>query len=113
MVDNKQFTVNNPQGSAFSFGDSSTNTVINVNNGVSEDLLKKLLQEIDSSELKNNEKEELKELVTTAQDASEGETPKKSVMKSMLNSSQAIIDTVTKSPALIEAFKKWAEFLQN
>ena len=113
MNDNRQYTVNNPQGSAFSFGDNSTNKVVNNNNGMSEDLLMNLLKEIDVSNLKSEEKEELKELVEAAQDASEAENPKKSVIKRMLEASKGIIDTVTNSPALIDAYTKWVQFLQN
>lgn len=112
MVDNRQYTVT-AHGSAVSFGDNSNNTVTNINNGVAEDLLMKLLKEIDVSELGQDEKDELKELVEAAQDASQAEKPKKLVIKNMLNASKSLIDTVTKSPGLIEAYTKWAQFLQN
>lgn len=112
-----QLTNNNAYGvknSVISFGKNATNTVINNNNnGVSEDLLLSLLKEIEASELKNDEKEELKELVEAAQAESEGENPKNSVIRSMLNASKGIMDTVTNSPALIDAYTKWVSFLQN
>jgi|GEM_PF-6854771 len=111
--DNRKFTVNSSPNSAISLGDNSTNIVNNNNNGVSEDLLMQLFKEIDASELKSDEKSELKELVEAAQDASEAENPKKSVIKSMIDASKGIIDTVSNSPALIEAYTKWVSFLQN
>lgn len=112
MEDNRQYTVNSPQGSAISFGDNSTNTVTN-NNGVAADLFINLLKEIDSSNLKSEEKEELKELVEAAQVASEGDNPKKTVIKSMLDTSKSIIDTVSSSSTLIDAYTKWVQFIQN
>ncbi|MGE7021974.1 hypothetical protein [Solibacillus cecembensis] len=114
MVNDKRtYTVNNPQGSAFSFGENSTNTVTNNNNGVSEELLLNLFKEIDSSELKNDEREELKELIEAAQAASEAEIPKQSVIRSMLDGAKNIMDTVSNSPRLIEAYTQWINFLQN
>ena len=100
--------------SIVSFGEGANNTVINNNNnGVSEDLLMKLFKEIDASELKGEDREELKELLEEAQAASSAENPKKSVIKRMLEASKGIIDSVNSSPALIETYTKWAQFIQN
>lgn len=110
--DNRKYTVNNASHSAFSFGDNSQNTVTN-NTGVSDDILKALLKEIDASELTSDAKEELKELVEATQVESEAEQPKKSVIRRMLDGSKGIIDSINSSPALIETYTKWAQFIQN
>ncbi|WP_339216314.1 hypothetical protein [Solibacillus sp. FSL W8-0372] len=109
--DNRQYTFTDVKNSAISTGDYANSTV--TNNGISEDILKTLLKEIDASELEQNAKEELKELVETAQAESEADKPKQSVIKRMLEGSKSIIDGINSSPALIETYTKWAQFIQN
>ena len=115
MVDNRQTTnnVHNPQNTAISFGDNSPNTVTNNYNQESTDLTKTLLEELNTSDMNDIQKEELRELIETVHTESNAEKPKKTVLKSVLETSKSIIDTATKSPALIEAYSKWAQFFQN
>lgn len=106
-------TVNNPQGTAISFGDCSTNTITN-NYGVEiEDLTKNLLELLKSEEMDPSDRTELTDLIEVASQTATTEQPKKAVVKNLLKGSKELIDTAAKSPALIEAYVKWATFIQN
>ncbi|EME75414.1 hypothetical protein CHH92_21585 [Bacillus sonorensis] len=99
-------------GSAFSFGENSTNTVIN-NNASNNDLLEltqTLLNEIKNSQLDAENQEQLKELVEAATSEASSEKPKKAILKSFIDSANTIIQTAANSTNLISAFEKWSAF---
>ncbi|PLR92385.1 hypothetical protein CTZ29_06795 [Bacillus halotolerans] len=106
-------TVNNPNGTAISFGSHSNNTVVNNNNkgdNEFEEVTKLLLAEIKKSELNPEKQEELNELVDAANSEITAEKPKKAVLKSFIDSADSIIKTASNSVNLISAFEKWQNF---
>lgn len=106
-------SVNNPQNTAISFGESSTNTVTNNYGSEIEDLTTKLLELLKMEIVDTEIQEELTELVEGVSDESTSEKPKKALMKNLLGASKSIMDTVNKSPQLIETYQKWATFIQS
>jgi len=112
--DNKQYnTVNGVQGSAFSFGPNSTNTVNNNQNSDLVDLTRQLIEILKSQEIPTEQKQELEEVITAAAEEATKETPKKAILKSLLASVNSIMDTINKTPALITAYEKWDKFIQG
>ncbi|MBJ8093274.1 hypothetical protein JDS71_12035 [Bacillus cereus] len=77
------------------------------NTNVSEELLKLIAD----STLNVPQKQEMKEIIeATAEEVGNG-NPKKPVLRGLLNSATAIMDTVAKSPQLITAFDKWSTYI--
>lgn len=113
--DNRQTinTVNNPQGAAFSFGDHSTNNVTNNYGAEIEDLTKNLLERLGLEEMDASDRVELTDLIEAASQEANSEQPKKTLIRNFLDGSKRLIDTVKESPALIEAYEKWATFIQS
>lgn len=99
--------------SAVSFGANSTNNVTNNYSKEAENYTKTLLDQLKKEEIDPEVKKELSEIIEEAQSAYNPEKPKRTVLKSLLESSKGIIDTVAKTPALIEAYTKWFNFFQN
>lgn len=81
--------------------------IIEQNTNVSEELLKFL----EDSELNVQQKQEMKEIIEVASEEVRNDKPKKPIVRGLLNSATAIMDTVTKSPQLIRAFEKWSTYI--
>ncbi|MFS0688981.1 hypothetical protein AB1K89_07045 [Sporosarcina sp. 179-K 8C2 HS] len=105
--------VNNPVNSAVSFGDESPNTVINVYKqdveNVTNDLLALIESEISDSKVKN----ELRELIEGAALESGSKEPKPAILRTLIDGTKGIMTTIVKSPALLDAYEKWVQFLQD
>ncbi len=109
-------TVNQPIGTAISFGSNSNNTVINNNNSGNnefEEITKLLLDEIKKSELGSEKQEELSELVDAVNSELTAERPKKAILKSCLDSANSIIQLGANSTNLITAFEKWSTYISQ
>lgn len=114
MIDKRQVnTVNNPQGSAFSFGDHTTNTVTNYNSPELEDLTSNLLELLRAEEIDPSQKAELTDLIEAASQEANSPEPKKGLLRTFLSGSKGLMDTFVRSPELIEAYSKWATFIQS
>lgn len=81
--------------------------ILEQNTNVSEELLKLL----EVSELDAQQKQEMKEIIEVAAEEVGNDKPKKPIVRGLLNSATAIMDTVAKSPQLITAFEKWSTYI--
>lgn len=96
--------------SAFAVG--SDNTVTNINQIQDfKELTKKLLEEIEKSDIPRDKKEEVSHTINTATEQVNSGKPNKNLLGGLLGSLVPFIDTINKSPALIETFTKWKDFL--
>jgi hypothetical protein len=115
IMTNNNTTTNNVSGvknSAFTFGANSPATVTN-NNSEVVDLTKELIYLLKTENISDESKEELEGYISSAAEEASSEKPKKPILKSLLGSANSIMDTITKSPALIAAYDKWATFIQG
>lgn len=106
-------TVNNPQRTAISFGDHSTNNVTNNYGAEIEDLTKTLLERLGREEMDASDRAELTDLIEAASQEANSEQPKKTLIRTFLNGSKGLMDAIVRSPELIEAYGKWATFIQS
>jgi hypothetical protein len=97
---------------AFAVGENNT---VNqqINNEPLNDLTKDLLQLLDDSRITDQKKEELKEIIVATEENVSAEMPNKTVIKSLLSNASAIIEAITKTPALITAYEKWETFIKS
>ncbi|SMG56462.1 hypothetical protein [Paenibacillus aquistagni] len=98
-------------GSAFAVG--SGNTVTNSNQSVPElvELTEKLLAALDDHEINHEKKAEIVEAVAAINENANKSKPNKTLLKGMVDGLKGTMDVITKSPALIEAYAKWSDFI--
>ncbi|WP_432355341.1 hypothetical protein [Sporosarcina sp. A2] len=106
-------TVNNPQGTAISFGPGSTNNVANNYGAKIEDLTKDLLQQLGLEDMDASHRVEISELIEAASQEANSEQPRKALIRNFLSGSKGLMDAIVRSPELIEAYGKWATFIQS
>lgn len=107
---NYQSTVTNTNQNV---GDHS-NLQINSGQAAIDDLANLLIEAIKTEDsIEPTVKEELEEVINAATEEAVSEKPKKGILKSFLDRTQSVIDTISKTPNIITAYEKWSLFIQN
>lgn len=101
------------EGSNQNVGHGASQVVTNSQTSELADLTRELLESLRGIELQQEQKKELEEVINAATDEASSDKPKKGILKSFLEQTKNVIDTVNKTPALISAYQKWSEVIQN
>lgn len=98
---------------AFAIGEQ--NTVNQTVNGLEENksLTEQFLKNLAEAKIPDEQKEEFKQIVETASNEASKDNPNKTILKSLLQTANSIMDTINKSPQLISAYEKWGKFIET
>lgn len=78
-----------------------------------ENVTKQLLEQLNEADIPEDKKIELESIIQSGNEIANTEKPNKTIIKSLLNSANSIMDMVTKSPELIDSYEKWSTFLTS
>lgn len=101
------------EGSNQNVGNNGVQTITNSTSNELTELTNRLVDELKKLDVYSETKQELEEVILAASEESVVENPKKGILKSFLEQSKNIIDTVNGTPSLILAYEKWSAFIKN